>query len=215
MRYNRFIKRRQCAGIEVIMYNFILASGSPRRKEILEQVGIEFKVVASKDEEVINKSRPDEIVEELATRKACSVASNMKEGTIVIGADTMVALDGEVMGKPKSEQDAKDMVRKLQGKKHQVYTGVCAVVKEAGKEDRVIHFVQSTDVWVYPMTEEQIDDYVATGEPMDKAGAYGIQGKFAVHIEKIDGEYLNIVGFPVSRLYQTLLKEGIDLLSCK
>ncbi|MBU5332682.1 MAG: Maf family protein [Anaerocolumna aminovalerica] len=197
------------------MYKIILASGSPRRKEIFEQIGIDFSVVISEDEEVIQKSRPDEIVEELATKKACSVASEMEEGTIVIGADTMVALDGQVMGKPKNEQDAKDMIGKLQGKKHQVYTGVCAVIKEIGKEERIIRFVQCTDVWVYPMTEEQIDAYVATGEPMDKAGAYGIQGKFAVHIEKVEGEYLNIVGFPISKLYQTLMKEGIDLLSFK
>ncbi|GAA4299553.1 Maf family protein [Anaerocolumna aminovalerica] len=197
------------------MYKIILASGSPRRKEIFEQIGIDFSVVISEDEEVIQKSRPDEIVEELATKKACSVAADMEEGTIVIGADTMVALDGQVMGKPKNEQDAKDMIGKLQGKKHQVYTGVCAVIKEIGKEERIIRFVQCTDVWVYPMTEEQIDAYVATGEPMDKAGAYGIQGKFAVHIEKVEGEYLNIVGFPISKLYQTLMKEGIDLLSFK
>ena len=197
------------------MYKIILASGSPRRKEIFEQIGIDFSVVISEDEEVIQKSRPDEIVEELATKKACSVAADMEEGTIVIGADTMVALDGQVMGKPKNEQDAKDMIGKLQGKKHQVYTGVCAVIKEIGKEGRIIRFVQCTDVWVYPMIEEQIDAYVATGEPMDKAGAYGIQGKFAVHIEKVEGEYLNIVGFPISKLYQTLMKEGIDLLSFK
>ena len=197
------------------MYKIILASGSPRRKEIFEQIGIDFSVVISEDEEVIQKSRPDEIVEELATKKACSVAADMEEGTIVIGADTMVALDGQVMGKPKNEQDAKDMIGKLQGKKHQVYTGVCAVIKEIGKEERIIRFVQCTDVWVYPMIEEQIDAYVATGEPMDKAGAYGIQGKFAVHIEKVEGEYLNIVGFPISKLYQTLMKEGIDLLSFK
>lgn len=197
------------------MYKIILASGSPRRKEIFEQIGIDFSVVISEDEEVIQKSRPDEIVEELATKKACSVAADMEEGTIVIGADTMVALDGQIMGKPKNEQDAKDMIGKLQGKKHQVYTGVCAVIKEIGKEERIIRFVQCTDVWVYPMTEEQIDAYVATGEPMDKAGAYGIQGKFAVHIEKVEGEYLNIVGFPISKLYQTLMKEGIDLLSFK
>lgn len=196
------------------MYNIILASGSPRRKEILEQVGIKFRIVTSNDEEVIHKSNPEEIVEELATRKACSVASDMEEGTIVIGADTMVAIDGEVMGKPKDEQDAKEMIRKLQGKKHQVYTGVCAVVKEAGKEERHIHFVQTTDVWVYPMTEIQMDAYVATGEPLDKAGAYGIQGKFAVYIEKIEGDYLNIVGFPASMLYRKLLEEGIDLLTC-
>lgn len=195
------------------MYKIILASGSPRRKEIFEQIGIDFSVVISEDEEVIQKSRPDEIVEELATKKACSVAADMEEGTIVIGADTMVALDGQVMGKPKNEQDAKDMIGKLQGKKHQVYTGVCAVIKD--KEERIIRFVQCTDVWVYPMIEEQIDAYVATGEPMDKAGAYGIQGKFAVHIEKVEGEYLNIVGFPISKLYQTLMKEGIDLLSFK
>ncbi|MDF2951707.1 MAG: maf protein [Anaerocolumna sp.] len=202
------------------MYSVILASGSPRRSEILEQVGIEFSVISSAIEEISTKNIPEEIVLELATMKAKDVAGQISEASIIIGADTMVALNGQVMGKPKDEEDAKDMLRKIQGKKHQVYTGVCVIIKEINRErnkkteqesEKIISFTEKTEVWVYPMTEEQIEAYVRTGEPVDKAGAYGIQGKFAAHIEKIEGDYFNIVGFPVARFYQTLRKEGILL----
>lgn len=202
------------------MYSVILASGSPRRSEILEQVGIEFSVISSAIEEISTKNIPEEIVLELATMKAKDVAGQISEASIIIGADTMVALNGQVMGKPKDEEDAKDMLRKIQGKKHQVYTGVCVIIKEINRKrnkkteqesEKIISFTEKTEVWVYPMTEEQIEAYVRTGEPVDKAGAYGIQGKFAAHIEKIEGDYFNIVGFPVARFYQTLRKEGILL----
>lgn len=207
------------------MYKIILASGSPRRREILEQVGVQFTVVSSDMEEITTKNKPEEIVVELATIKADDVARHIEESSIIIGSDTMVAVDGQVMGKPKDEEDAKNMIRKLQGRNHQVHTGVSIVLKnipvsnsentlvqQPATINKVISFVESTDVWVNPMTEEQITAYIATGEPFDKAGAYAIQGKFAVHINRIDGDYYNIVGFPISKLYQTLLKEGIDIL---
>ena len=199
------------------MYKIILASGSPRRKEILEQVGVKFTVCISDKEEVITKLQPEEIVIELAAMKAVDVAKQTKGMTIIIGADTMVAMDGQVMGKPKDEEDAKNMLRNLQGKKHQVYTGISVLIKKSEEilelDNKTINFVEITDVWVNPMTDEQIASYVSSGEPCDKAGAYGIQGKFAINIGKIEGDYYNIVGFPISKLYAVLLKEGIDILN--
>ncbi|WFR59714.1 Maf family protein [Anaerocolumna sp. AGMB13025] len=204
------------------MYNIVLASGSPRRKEILEQVGVTFCICPSEKEEIITKSKPEEIVRELAKSKALEVAAKVEGKSIIIGADTMVALDGRVLGKPGSETEAKAMLQMLQGNRHQVYTGVSVVIKSenssgdrsAKAPDKVLTFVEMTKVWVYPMKRVQIDNYIATGEPFDKAGGYGIQGKFAVHIEKIEGDYYNIVGFPIAKLYALLLDEGIDILSC-
>jgi septum formation protein len=218
LRYGRFILKK-FTETENSMYKIILASGSPRRKEILEQVGIKFSVCVSKEEERITKSEPEEIVKDLATVKARAVARITDEKAIIIGADTMVAVDGQVLGKPKNESEAREMIFRLQGNRHQVYTGVCAIIKEEGKQRKEnlkeIIFAERSDVWVYPLTESQINDYIATGEPFDKAGGYGIQGKFAIHIEKIEGDYYNIVGFPVARLYRKLLEEGVDLLMCQ
>jgi septum formation protein len=199
----------------------VLASGSPRRKEILEQVGVAFCICPSEKEEIITKSKPEEIVKELAEMKALEVAAKIEGEAIIIGADTMVALDGQVLGKPGSETEAKAMLQMLQGNRHQVYTGVSVVIKHSDTSenksteipDKVLSFVEMTKVWVYPMKRVQIDNYIATGEPFDKAGGYGIQGKFAVHIEKIEGDYLNIVGFPIAKLHALLLEEGIDILS--
>lgn len=199
------------------MYNIILASGSPRRKEIFEQVGIKFNVISSNKEEIITKSNPSEVVIELAEMKARDVAEQITEPSIIIGADTIVCMNDQIMGKPMNEEDAKAMLRILQGNKHQVYTGVSVIIQELDKKlnsnDKVINFYESTEVWVNFMTEEQISAYVATGEPYDKAGAYGIQGLFAINIGGIAGDYYNIVGFPISKLYTELLKEGIDLLN--
>ncbi|MGB8453317.1 MAG: Maf family protein [Anaerocolumna sp.] len=205
------------------MYEIVLASGSPRRKEILEQVGVEFKVYASDKEEIITKVKPEEIVMELAYVKAMDVAGKIKDKSIIIGADTMVAIDGQVLGKPENASDARAMLQMLQGNRHQVYTGVSVIIKSDGKfgkegnklEDKIINFVEITDVWVYPMKGAQIDRYIATEEPFDKAGGYGIQGKFAINIEKIEGDYYNIVGFPIAKLYSILSEEGIDLLNCR
>jgi septum formation protein len=207
------------------MHKIILASGSPRRREILEQVGLKFTVCTSDIEEIFTKEKPEEIVIELASIKVNDVANKINESSIIIGSDTMVAVNGQVMGKPKDEEDAKNMIRKLQDNKHQVYTGVSVIIKEEALEqsntsqeknpiyiNKYVNFVTKTDVWVNSMTEEQIAAYVETGEPYDKAGAYAIQGRFAIHINKIEGDYYNIVGFPIAKLYEVLLKEGIDLL---
>lgn len=199
------------------MYKIVLASGSPRRKEIFEKAGVKFAVCISNKEEIISMKVPEDIVQELAVMKAEDVAVNYKGNVIVIGADTMVALDNEILGKPKDEEDAKRMLRLLSGKSHKVYTGVSVIIKHdeelSGVRDKVIHFTEATKVWVKSMSEEQIAAYIATGEPFDKAGAYAIQGRFSVHIEKIEGDYNNIVGFPIAKLYSELLCEGIDILN--
>lgn len=197
------------------MYNIILASGSPRRKEIFDQVGVKFQVCSSDKEEIINKKIPEEIVIELSAMKATDIQQQVKGAAIIIGADTMVAMNHQVMGKPKDVQDAKAMLNQLQGNKHQVYTGVTVIIMKSDdcKEIKTISFVEVTDVWVNSMTAEQIDAYTSTNEPYDKAGAYGIQGSFAINISKIEGDYYNIMGFPISKLYTVLLKEGIDILN--
>lgn len=196
------------------MVKFILASGSPRRKELLEQIGISFEIMPAHGEEIITKSLPREIVEELSLQKALEVAGSIEkerqaaEHTVVIGADTIVAYGDEIMGKPKSEEMALEMLEKLQSNTHQVYTGVTLVIMTAGAR-QVITFHEKTDVVMYPMTKAQLETYVATGEPMDKAGAYAIQGKCAAYVKGICGEYNNVVGLPVARLTQELLKLGL------
>jgi len=202
----------------------ILASASPRRRELLHQVGLAPEIVPSHVEEVVTGSLPAEVVMELSAQKAEDVAAGLSnpaeledvaagcpapargEEIVVIGADTVVAADGRILGKPKSVEEARQMIGMLQGRKHQVYTGVTMIF--LGRKERVC-FAEETDVLVYPMDREQIDRYVATGEPMDKAGAYGIQGRFAAHIQGIAGDYNNVVGLPVGRVCQELMKRGL------
>lgn len=195
------------------MYNIILASGSPRRKEILEQVGIPFTVRASNKEEVITENEPVNIVKSLASMKANDIAEKAKVNDVIIGCDTIVAYNNRIMGKPKNEEDAKCMLQLLQNDVHEVYTGVSIIIKMEAEDgsvcDKEINFAVETKVYVNAMTEQQIESYVATKEPMDKAGAYAVQGKFAVHIRKLDGDYYNVVGLPVSRLYDVLVDEGV------
>ena len=195
------------------MYNIILASGSPRRKEILEQVGIPFTVQVSNKEEVITENEPVNIVKGLASMKANDIAEKAKINDVIIGCDTIVAYNNQIMGKPKNEEDAKRMLQLLQNDVHEVYTGVSVIIKmiaDDGSEcDKEINFAVETKVYVNAMNESQIESYVATKEPMDKAGAYAVQGRFAVHIKKLDGDYYNVVGLPISRLYDVLLEEGV------
>ena len=191
------------------MRNIILASGSPRRKELLAQVGIPFEIVKAEGEEIINTTVPEEAVKELSRQKAREVAART-DGDVVIGADTVVAADHEILGKPKDQEDAVRMIRMLQGRTHQVLTGVTVILRDGVRKNEIC-FAETTHVHVYPMTEEQIRDYVASGEPMDKAGAYGIQGLFAAYVSGIEGDYNNVVGLPVGRLYQEVLAAGIDL----
>lgn len=190
------------------MTKFVLASGSPRRRELLEQMGLSFEISPAYGDEIITKELPSEIVEELSCAKASEVADRYTDQykndiIVIIGADTIVAHGKEIMGKPKNEEDAVRMLETLQGDTHQVYTGVTLVIMEAGKKSKKT-FSEKTDVMMYPMTKEQIKAYVATGEPMDKAGAYAIQGKCAAYIKGINGEYNNVVGLPVARLMQEL-----------
>ena len=183
----------------------ILASASPRRKELLLQVGLEPVIVPSHVEEVITSTVPEQVVMELSSQKARDVAAGYQDQeTVVIGADTVVSVDGQILGKPADREDAVRMITMLAGRSHQVYTGVTLVFCNTGK---VITFAEETDVHVYPMTRSQIEQYVDTGEPMDKAGAYGIQGYFAAYIQGIRGDYTNVVGLPVGRVCQSLLAE--------
>lgn len=188
----------------------ILASASPRRQELLTQIGLPFEVCPSEWEEVTDKELPEEVVQELSYHKAIEVYERnvTEEGTVVIGADTIVACGGQILGKPGTRERAEEMLGKLQGGTHQVYTGVAFVWKEKGRTESA-GFYECTDVRVYPMTEEEIRCYVETGEPMDKAGAYGIQGGFAAFIQGICGDYNNVVGLPVGRVYQELKKRQL------
>lgn len=198
------------------MAKVVLASGSPRRKELLEQVGVVFEILVANGEEIITKTRPCEVVEELSYMKAQEVANQYQqehevtEDTVIIGADTIVAFDEEILGKPKNEEDARNTLDKLQNHTHQVYTGVTVIVLSKNGS-RSVSFHEKTDVTMYPTTKEQIAAYVATLEPMDKAGSYGIQGKGAALVKGINGDYNNVVGLPVARLLQEARALGVEL----
>ncbi len=188
------------------MKKVILGSGSPRRKELMAQIGLQFEVIVSDADENISETWPDRMVMELSKNKAEAVWNSLddksKAESIVIGADTIVYNDGKVLGKPKDEEDAYNMIKSLQDGVHSVYTGVTLYGEE------VVSFFEETKVYVYPMTDEEIRSYIATKDPMDKAGAYGIQGLFAAFVKGIEGDYNNVVGLPVARVYQELKKAG-------
>lgn len=187
-------------------YRFILASASPRRRELLKQIGVTFEVMPAKGEEVITERQPEQVVMELSRQKAEEIASGIQEEhVIILGADTVVVYDGKILGKPKDETDAGRMLSMLSGNTHSVYTGVTVIVIRDG-ESQSHSFYEETKVTMYPMTDAQISAYIRTGEPMDKAGAYGIQGKGAVFIEKIDGDYNNVVGLPLAKIFHTVEK---------
>lgn len=192
----------------------ILASASPRRRELLEQIGITYTVMPSGAEEKTKCSTPEDMVKELSGQKARDIMSKLSEEerkeALVIGADTVVSLEGQIMGKPGDEKEAVGMLTSLQGRTHQVYTGVTLLwQQEKTGEIREHSFFEKTEVTMFPMSEGEIRDYVATGEPMDKAGAYGIQGKCAAYIQGIRGDYNNVVGLPIGRLYQEM-KQNIE-----
>ena len=182
----------------------ILASASPRRLALLGQVGIDCEVIPSGCDEIIRESIPERIVKQLASDKAHDVSERLGsdyDGAIVIGADTVVAVDERILGKPHSYEEAFDMIKLIQGREHSVITGVNIICK--GRE---VCFAETTGVSVYPMSDEEIEEYLACGESMDKAGAYGIQGFFAAYILGINGDYNNVVGLPVSRLIHEIKK---------
>ncbi len=181
------------------MNNIILASASPRRKELLKQITENFEVVVSSVEEIVPNNIPQEEVPQfLATLKAKDVASHNPD-KLIIGADTCVFYDGAILGKPKDRQDAINMLSTLSGKTHSVITG-CAIIKN-GKS---ISFSVKTDVEFYDLSENEIYDYIDTKEPFDKAGGYGIQGKGALLVKGIKGDYFNVVGLPISQLKRVM-----------
>jgi len=193
----------------------ILASGSPRRKELLGTLYKEFDIIPAVGDEVTTRKVPGDIVAELAYGKAAEVYDRVAtmdeykdEDYLVIGSDTVVAYKNEIMGKPKDEDDARRMLNNLSADVHQVYTGVSLQWRKNGKK-RQYTFTESTDVHVYPLDDAEIDAYIASKEPMDKAGAYGIQGLFAPYVRKIDGEYNTVVGFPIGRVYHELKENGL------
>lgn len=203
------------------MYQIILASESPRRKEIMETMGIPYKVITGNVKEVTDETIPAEMVQSLAALKTKAIVTKLdtdqeeNKEIIIIGADTMVFYKEHALGKPKSEEDAVRMLEMISDDVHEVYTGVSIMIRNKdGKEDS-ISLAVCTQVAVMPMTTEQIRDYVATGEPMDKAGAYAIQGKFGIYIKEIIGDYYNVVGFPIAKIYDTLLSIGIDIKKLK
>jgi septum formation protein len=172
----------------------ILASASPRRAELLRQVGIPFRLVISGvDEDLQEPADPEDHVRELSRRKAEDVAGRLGFG-IVLGADTVVVLDEHILGKPANEKEAVEMLRRLSGRTHQVFTGLTLI--DAARDVSVSH-VEITEVAFRELTDDEIADYVATGEPLDKAGAYGIQGQGALLVSGINGCYYNVVGLPL------------------
>lgn len=181
------------------MSELILASASPRRRELLSLAGFDFEVITADVDEVLDPTlAPYELVMSLAFQKAQAVAENNPNKT-VIGADTVVVLDGKVLGKPHSEAEAVEMLRSLSDRTHEVYTGVCLINGE-----KIHKFYECTAVSFYPLEEELISGYVASGDCMDKAGSYGIQGKGCVLVKGIEGDYFNVVGFPVARFCREL-----------
>lgn len=189
----------------------ILASKSPRRKELLSQVGYTYECVVSEKEENTDAVQPSDVVKELSQQKAEDVCAKiekegqMEEDCLVIGADTIVAKDSEIFGKPKDTEDARRMLSALQGREHSVWTGVTLIYLWDGKKKKKV-FAEETKVHMYSMSEQEIEEYIRTKEPEDKAGAYAIQGYAAKFIKKIDGDYNNVVGLPVARIYQELKK---------
>lgn len=186
------------------MKRFIAASNSPRRRELLTLAGYRFEVVPSDaDETLENSTTAEAAVHELAKRKALFVSEKNK-GAVVLGCDTVVALDGTILGKPDSDEEAFAMLKSLSGREHEVYTGVYITDGEKSES-----FVSCTKVEFYPLSDETIRSYIATNEPRDKAGAYGIQGLGSMLVKRIDGDYFTVMGLPLNECARTLALFGI------
>lgn len=186
--------------------DIVLASGSPRRRELLETLGLEFSVVPAKGEEIAPEGAgPAETVTALAEAKAAEVAQGCP-GSLVIAADTIVWAEGKILGKPKDEADAKRMLHMLSDNAHEVYTGVAIIY-----DGKSAVGAEKTKVFFRRLTDAEIDGYVSSGEPMDKAGAYGIQGRAALMVRRLEGDYFNVMGLPLCRLGQMLEEIGVHL----
>lgn len=190
------------------MKQIILASTSPRRKELLEKIGLKFKIVASNYEEKMDvKLKPKELAKYLSLQKAKCVAKEHKNA-IVIAADTFIVFNDEILGKPKSEDDARKMLRKIQGKPHSVITGFTII-----SDGKAVSKAVETKIFVRKLNSKQIDKYIKSENLLDKAGSYAIQeGLGSIIVEKIEGDYYNVVGFPLIELTEELKKFGIDVL---
>ncbi len=187
------------------MKRLVLASNSPRRRELLKNCGYAFEVIPSEcDENITEKLTTQETVIELAKRKALAVLEDNRDA-VVLGCDTVVAVDGEILGKPSDREEAFKMLTALSGKKHIVASGVCIADK-----DRCECFENTTEVEFYPLTAETVESYLDTGEYSDKAGAYGIQGYGSVLVKEIKGDYFSVMGLPVSQCARVLAQFGID-----
>lgn len=191
------------------MKKIILASQSPRRKQLLEQIGLKFEIDPSNyEEDMTLKMTPTKLAEHLSLGKAEDVAKRHGD-SIIISADTIVAVNEEVFGKPKTPEKAKYMLRKLSGRVHSVITGFTIIDTETNKQ--IIKSVE-TKVYFKKLSEKEIDAYIATGEPLDKGGSYAIQGKAALFVKKIEGDYFNIVGLPILAITSELKNLGIEIL---
>ena len=191
------------------MRRIILASASPRRRELLEKLGIPELLIrpAQGEEHMPETDDPAQIVRALSRQKAEEVAYISQPGDVIVAADTIVWLSGEALGKPKDEADAKAMLRRLSGRTHSVFTGVCVI-----SGDQIISEAEESLVRFRSLTEKEIASYVASGEPMDKAGAYGAQGLAGLFVERIEGSFSNVMGLPLCRLGNMLKKVGVELL---
>ena len=183
---------------------FVLASGSPRRKELLTAAGFEYEVRPADIDERVDPSTPTEAVaEDLAKQKAESVLKEYPDA-VVLGSDTIVVLDGKILGKPHSKQDAAEMLKALSGREHQVYTGLCVCSNE-----KTLSLTSRTDVYFHELSDELINAYVETSEPMDKAGAYGAQGLGSMLVDRIDGDFFTVMGLPIAEAARMLAKFGV------
>lgn len=190
------------------MKSIILASGSPRRKELLERLNIDFDIIVSDlDEDSIEQSKPDDFVEKLAYEKAKSVSMLINKDSLVIGCDTVVVYNNEILGKPKNNEQAISFLKKLSGSNHQVYSGI-AIIDTKSNNKYLSHEI--TDVYMKELSNDEIAYYIQTGEPFDKAGAYGIQGIGSLFIEKISGDYYNVMGLPLNKLYKGFNELGVN-----
>ncbi len=195
------------------MTKIILASASERRQKLLEQVGINCEVIPSNiDEDSINGDNPGDLVEKLSAAKAENVAERLEGDFVIVAADTVVVKDSRVFGKPSDEKEAFEMLNSLQGNRHEVFTGVTLICVTGG-EGLIDTFHVRTIVDMMPMTPKQINAYIQSGEPMDKAGGYGIQGRGAAYIRDVAGDFFNVVGLPISTVLSRLEHMGINLYS--
>lgn len=191
----------------------ILASASPRRKELLENLGYEFQIIPADIDETVNGSKsPEEIVKELALQKASHIANNIDYPAVIIGSDTIVVIDNTILGKPENTEDAYKMLKLLSGRSHQVISGIAII--DTSNNNKIVESA-SSDVYFRPISEKEITDYISTKEPMDKAGAYAIQGLASTFIEKINGCYNNIVGLPLFKVTRALKEFDLDILKIK